>query len=206
MAESTKKSTFDVLNGINVSGKAEKRNGFTYLSWAWAWAEVKKKCPDAQYTVFENEQHWNYHTDGRTCWVKVSVTIGGLEHFEYLPIMDFRNNSIPFEKVTSVDVTRAIQRAVTKACARHGLGLYIYAGEDLPEEDSISGEEAQETPKERKITPCSVCGKEIKKEGQYTAKAIIDESTKKLGKPTCMACWRKIAEERRAQKEQEGNV
>ena len=64
-----------------------------------------------------------------------SVTIEGLEHIEYLPVMDFRNNSIPSDKVTSFDVNKAIQRSLTKACARHGLGLYIYAGEDLPEDE-----------------------------------------------------------------------
>ena len=76
---------------------------------------------------------WNYFTDGRTCWVKTGVTIDGLEHIEYLPVMDMRNQSIPYERVTSFDVNKAIQRSLTKAVARHGLGLYIYAGEDLPE-------------------------------------------------------------------------
>lgn len=125
---------FNELNTIDVSNKTERKNGLTYLSWAWAWGEVKKNHPDAQYKVYENEQGWNYFTDGRTCWVKVSVTINAIEHIEYLPVMDFRNASIPVEKVTSFDVNKAIQRAITKACARHGLGLYIYAGEDLPED------------------------------------------------------------------------
>ena len=61
--------------------------------------------------------------------------MNGIEHIEYLPIMDYKNNSIPLEKVTSTDVNKAIQRSLTKAVARHGLGLYIYAGEDLPEVD-----------------------------------------------------------------------
>jgi hypothetical protein len=67
--------------------------------------------------------------------VKTGITIGGLEHIEYLPIMDYNNRSIPLEKVTSFDMNKAIQRSLTKAAARHGLGLYIYAGEDLPEEE-----------------------------------------------------------------------
>lgn len=133
---------FAELNAINVNDKTEKKNGLTYLSWAWAWAEIKKKFPDAFYTVYENVSGWNYHTDGRTCWVKTGVTVNGLEHIEYLPVMDFRNASIPADKVTSFDVNKAIQRSLTKAAARHGLGLYIYAGEDLPE-----GEEAPEPPK-----------------------------------------------------------
>lgn len=128
-----KKSVFEVLNAINVNGHTEKKNGLTYLSWAWAWAEVKKHYPDAFYTIYENANGLNYHTDGRTCWVKTGVTIEGLEHIEYLPVMDFRNASITADKVTSFDVNKAIQRSLTKAVARHGLGLYIYAGEDLPE-------------------------------------------------------------------------
>ena len=134
---------FATLNNINVNDKTEKKNGLTYLSWAWAWAEIKKLYPDATYTIYENANGWNYHTDGRTCWVKTGVTVCGIEHIEYLPVMDFRNNSIPADKVTSFDVNKAIQRSLTKACARHGLGLYVYAGEDLPED-----EKQQEPPKD----------------------------------------------------------
>ena len=131
--EQNKKSVFEVLSAINVNEHTEQKNGLTYLSWAWAWSEVKKHYPDATYTIYENANGMNYHTDGRTCWVKTGVTINGLEHIEYLPVMDYRNASIPVEKVTSFDVNKAIQRSLTKAVARHGLGLYIYAGEDLPE-------------------------------------------------------------------------
>lgn len=128
-------SIFDTLNSINVGEHIEKKNGLSYLAWAWAWAEVKKKFPEATYTIYENKDGWNYHTDGRTAWVKTGVTIEGLEHIEYLPVMDMRNKSIPVDNVTSFDVNKAIQRSLTKACARHGLGLYIYAGEDLPESE-----------------------------------------------------------------------
>lgn len=129
------KNYFVTLNDINVNGHTEKKNGLTYLSWAWAWAEVKKQFPGAYYTIYENADGLFYHTDGNTCWVKTGVTIDGLEHIEYLPVMDYRNASIPKAKVTSFDVNKAIQRSLTKACARHGLGLYIYAGEDLPESE-----------------------------------------------------------------------
>ena len=135
MEKKEQKSVFEVLNAINVNEHTEKKNNLTYLSWAWAWAEVKKHYPDAYYTIYENRDGLNYHTDGRTCWVKTGVTINGLEHIEYLPVMDFRNASISYDKVTSFDVNKAIQRSLTKAVARHGLGLYIYAGEDLPEDE-----------------------------------------------------------------------
>lgn len=133
-------SIFDTLNSINVGEHIEKKNGLSYLAWAWAWAEVKKKFPEATYTIYENKDGWNYHTDGKTAWVKTGVTIDGLEHIEYLPVMDMRNKSIPVDNVTSFDVNKAIQRSLTKACARHGLGLYIYAGEDLPESEQQPAE------------------------------------------------------------------
>lgn len=130
--EQEKKSVFETLNAVNCNEHTEKKNGLTYLSWAWAWAEVKKRYPGAFFTIYENPDGWPYWTDGRYCWVKTGVTIEGLELTEYLPVMDYKNNSIPIEKVTTMDVNKSIQRSLTKACARHGLGLYIYAGEDLP--------------------------------------------------------------------------
>lgn len=135
---------FTKLNDINVNGKTEQKNGLTYLSWAWAWGEVKKMFPDATYTIYENADGWCYHTDGKTCWVKTGVTVNGIEHIEYLPVMDYKNKSILIGNVTSFDVNKAIQRSLTKAVARHGLGLYIYAGEDLPESEA---EQPKEQPK-----------------------------------------------------------
>ena len=129
-------SVFEVLNAINCNEHTEKKNGLTYLSWAWAWQMIKNNFPDATYTIYENKDGLLYHTDGRTAWVKTGVTINGLEHIEYLPVMDFKNKSIPVEQITSFEVNKAVQRSLTKACARHGLGLYIYAGEDLPNDDT----------------------------------------------------------------------
>lgn len=127
------KSIFEKLNGVNVNEHTEQKGNLTYLSWAWAWAEVKKADPLATYTIYEDANGMFYHTDGRTAWVKTGVTVGGLEHIEYLPVMDYKNKALPVESITSTDVNKTIQRSLTKACARHGLGLYIYAGEDLPE-------------------------------------------------------------------------
>ncbi len=127
------KSIFERLFEINVNDHVEKKNGLSYLSWAYAWAEVKKRYPNANYKVYESENGCIYFTDGRTCWVKTGVIIEGLEHIEYLPVMDYRNKSISLEEITSFDVNKSIQRSLTKALARHGLGLYLYAGEDLPE-------------------------------------------------------------------------
>ena len=88
---------FTELNQINVNDKTEKKGNLTYLSWAWAWGEVKKLYPDATYTIYEREGEFgpvNYFTDGKTAWVKTGVTVNGLEHIEYLPVMDYKNNSI----------------------------------------------------------------------------------------------------------------
>lgn len=141
-------SVFETLSSIDVSGKTEKKSNLTYLSWAWAWGELKNKYPDASYKIYENEiddllihgeqafpikRNVNYFTDGRTAWVKVGVTVDGQEHVEMLPVMDHRNKSIALNAIDSFAVNKTIQRALTKAIARHGLGLYIYAGEDLPE-------------------------------------------------------------------------
>ena len=124
-------SVFEKLSSIDVSNHVEKKQNFNYLSWAWAWAEVQKHYP-ATRKVYKNESGWNYHTDGKTAWVEVGVTIEGVEHVDMLPVMNHTNKSIPAGNITSFDVNKAIQRATVKALALHGLGLHIYAGEDLP--------------------------------------------------------------------------
>ena len=175
---------FAELNALNVGDKIEKKNGLSYLSWAWAWGEVKKLHPDAQYRIYENADGWNYHTDGRTCWVKTGVTVAGIEHIEYLPVMNNRNKSIPVEEVTSFDVNKAIQRSLTKALARHGLGLYIYAGEDLPEDAQKAAKEEERKVKEAKIDEikqASLLG-EIKRTG-WTVEGMLDWLSSKTETP-----------------------
>lgn len=186
---------FTELNALNVSDKIEKKNNLSYLSWAWAWAELKKRFPDATYTVYENKDGWIYHTDGKTCWVKTGVTVNGIENIEYLPVMDFRNNSIPLDKVTSYDVNKTIQRSLTKAVARHGLGLYIYAGEDLPEDEKTQAPAGE--------IACAACGTKIEpvvtKTGKTMSPAEIrDFSRKKFGRCLCPACQKSEAEKAKA--------
>jgi hypothetical protein len=137
------KSVFETLNAINLNDLKEDKGKMTYLSWAYAWGEVKKLYPDMTSTVYENVEGLNYHHDGKTAWVKTGITIQGQEHIEYLPIMDNRNASIPLERINSSDVNKSIQRSMTKAIARHGLGFYIYAGEDLPETEAVANNAAE---------------------------------------------------------------
>lgn len=126
------KSTFKTLASINVKDKIEKKGRFDYLSWAYAWAIIKDKYSDANRKVYESEHTGlNYFTDGNTAYVKVGVTIGGIEHIDYLPIMNHQNKSVKIDALTSFDVNKSIQRSMVKAIAMHGLGLSLWAGEDL---------------------------------------------------------------------------
>lgn len=125
-------NTFKELAAVNVKDRLEKKGRFDYLSWAYAWAIVKDKYPDAQRKVYESEAtELNYFTDGRTGYVKVGVTVNGLEHIDYLPIMGHNNNSLDVSKIDSFVVNKTIQRSTVKAIALHGLGLSLWAGEDL---------------------------------------------------------------------------
>lgn len=201
---------FKALNDINVNDKTEKKNGLTYLSWAWAWGEVKKLFPDATYTIYENKDGWNYHTDGKTCWVKTGVTVNGLEHIEYLPVMDYKNRSIPSDAVTSFDVNKAIQRSLTKAVARHGLGLYIYAGEDLPESeaDAKPKESIEDVAKRFKDFPkltcdecsCVILGYTGKNGKPVSPEEHIEFTKQRFGKTLCLACAKKAAANAEANK------
>lgn len=118
---------------INVSEHTEKKNGLTYLSWAWAWAEVLKLDPDATWEAVEfNGFPASFAPDG-SALVKTIVTIKGKAKSCWLPVMNHRNQAI--KNPDAFNINTAIVRCLTKCISMHGLGLYIYAGEDLPEED-----------------------------------------------------------------------
>ena len=134
---------FKKLSAINVKGMAEKKGNFNYLSWANAWSLIKEQYPQLKRKVYESKIQISradgslitskvpYMTDGKTASVKVKITINGIPHTDFLPVMDYRNNSIPYDKMTSMDVNTAIQRSTAKAIAMHGLGIAIFKGEDL---------------------------------------------------------------------------
>jgi len=131
---SENKSVFQTLSAVSVKDKIERKGNLDYLSWANAWATLKQHYPDAQRKIYEHDHTgFNYFTDGKSAWVKVGIVVDELEHIDYLPIMDFRNNAIPIEKVTATDVNKTIQRSTAKAIAMHGLGLSLWTGEDVPE-------------------------------------------------------------------------
>jgi len=138
---------FEKLYSLNVNDKTEKKNGLTYLSWAYAWAEFVKFYPDATYEIvkFDGKPYYADNT-GAMCYTK--VTAGTLTHEMWLPVMDGANKAMksePYEYVTKYgkksveaftmfDVNKTLMRCLVKNLAMFGLGLYIYAGEDLPEQ------------------------------------------------------------------------
>jgi len=172
------------LYDVAVKDYIEKKNGLSYLSWAYAWKEVKKTFPKANFKVIHNKDGWNYHTDGKSCWVEVEFTPDGEETYEeYLPVMDYRNQSIPADKVTSMDVNKALQRAKAKVIATAtGLGICLYYGEDIPDE---LGEKPQEI-------FCADCGKKIvpiiRNGKTYTAEDIAASSKTAYGRTLCWDC------------------
>lgn len=185
---------------VDCSDYIEKKNGLSYVSWVYAWQEVKARFPDAQYKIYERDDGVIYWTDGKTAWTKVSVTINGIEHIEYLPIMDFKNKSIPLDSITSMDANKSIQRGLTKACARHGLGLYVYAGEDLPVDTSIDKEQKVSVLNDRIELIASLCNdflnvadEDVVKDRRAKLGATLKGLIKsKAGKP--IADYRKITE------------
>jgi hypothetical protein len=138
-----RKELIEKLLKTNVNEHTEKKNGLTYLSWAWAWAEALKADSSAWYKIEMFGDKCFMDING-TAMVFVTVTMYGKPMTCQLPVMDYRNKAIPNPDAFAVNT--AIMRCMTKALSLHGLGLYIYAGEDLPEGESDEG-----TPDEGKM-------------------------------------------------------
>jgi len=141
-----KKSIFEVLNAVNVNEFTEKKGNFTYLSWAWAVRELLKVDPRAEWIVHEyphgnGETQSPYMRTAAGCFVKVTLTVDGIKRTQVHPILDNRNQTI--DEPNAFQVNTSIQRCLAKAIALHGLGLYIYAGEDLPSYTPLSKEQVK---------------------------------------------------------------
>lgn len=225
------KELFEKLNALNVNEKTEKKNGLTYLSWAWAWAEFKKVCPDATYEVVKfNGLPYAYDED-TGYMVYTTVTAGGVTHEMWLPVMDGANRAMKndyyeytvknplfkyaklasdgkyydkynneqkeyitksCEPATMFDVNKAIMRCLTKNLAMFGLGLYIYAGEDLPE----SEEPQKPDPVEEGPAPvhCPKCGSVILRE-KIKGKIREPEEILEACGGMCLGCWHEAQNE-----------
>tara|TARA_R100001082_G_C4356550_1_gene157159 strand:+ start:25 stop:612 length:588 start_codon:yes stop_codon:yes gene_type:complete len=146
MAVKKKENTFEKLNKIDVSKFTEKKGQFNYLSWAYAVRELLKVCPDATWEVhlFENEHGTKqpYMKNGTGSYVQVSVEVDGVVRSQIHPVLDHRNQ--PIENANAFQINTSIQRCLAKAIALHGLGLYIFAGEDLPESDPLTKVQVKE--------------------------------------------------------------
>lgn len=164
MEQEKTKSLFETLSAINCNGHTESKNNITYLSWAWAWGEFRKVCPNATYEVYKDEHNNPFIKTSEGYMVFTKVTPGApwnegtLEM--WLPVMDANNEAMqdhPREIKTKsrtftvqaadmFDINKAIMRCLTKNVAMFGLGFYIYAGEDLPEgEEEPKKDEKPET-------------------------------------------------------------
>lgn len=146
------KSVFETLSAINVNDKVEKKSGLTYLSWAWAWAEVKKTYPDASYLVLREPSTFlpYFHDASLGYMVMTQVTIQGQTLEMWLPVMDGANKAMKHEAYTystrygdksveqasMFDINKTLMRCLVKNLAMFGLGHYIFAGEDLPESEA----------------------------------------------------------------------
>jgi len=141
------KSVFERLSSINVNEHVEKKSNLTYLSWAWAWTATKTECPDATYKIGETEYD---EALGFMCHTSVTIEDETLEM--WLPVMDGANKSMKktaysyssrygdktVEAATTFDINKTIMRCLVKNLAMFGLGIYIYAGEDLPEGETTT--------------------------------------------------------------------
>ena len=139
------KSVFDRLSAINVNEHVEKKDNLTYLSWAWAWSVTKKECPDASYKILETE-----YDEALGFMCHTNVTIEGQTLEMWLPVMDGKNKSMKkqaytyttkygekqVDAATTFDINKTLMRCLVKNLAMFGLGIYIFAGEDLPESES----------------------------------------------------------------------
>ena len=174
------KELFDKLYGTDVNNRTEKKNGLTYLSWAWAWAEFKKACPDATYEIVKQENGLPYAYDQNTGYmVYTRVTACGVTHEMWLPVMDYRNKALQVGQATMFDINKTIMRCLTNNLAMFGLGLYIYAGEDLPDGETASNAPSKPAEPPQSIM-CNVCGKEIssvKKGAQMLTGAQVAQQT-----------------------------
>ena len=135
----TTQSTFMKLFKTDVSDYVEQKGKYNYLSWCFAVQELKRACPDARWGVTKAENGDPFHKTECGYFVEVWVEVDGISLSQIHPVLDNRNQ--PIENPNAFQMNTSLQRALTKAIALHGLGLYIYAGEDLPEPDALTPKE-----------------------------------------------------------------
>lgn len=208
MTEEKKENYFEVLRKVQAPTEKIKMGSreLTYISWADAWDALKKIHPEAGYTIYTDERGIPYFSDASGCYVKVRVTVGDLEpggdfftpqkpnwgvgHEMVLPVLDHMNKPVKQAQIDSFQVNKAIMRCLAKAIAMHGLGLYVYRGEDFPEREQT--EEDKQLEKEEKevihggtiLHECSDCKEKI-------SEKVSSYSLDKFNKELCLQCQKK---------------
>lgn len=153
------KSVWETLSAINVNEHTEQKNGLTYLSWAWAWGVLKKHYPSATFEKHIQPNGMPYITDHNGyAYVQVTVTVEGISATELFPVLDYKNKSV--RDPDSFAINTSMQRALAKAISYHGLGHYIYAGEDLPQSDDAP--QTQPEPRQKAASVAVVGGTSAK--------------------------------------------
>ena len=137
----TTQNTFNKLFKTDVSKYTQKKGKFNYLSWAYAVQELKKVCPTARWGVTKAEDGSPFFQTSCGHFVEVWVDVEGVSLSQVHPVLDNRNQ--PIENPNSFHINTSLQRALAKCIALHGLGLYIFAGEDLPEPDALTPKEEE---------------------------------------------------------------
>tara|TARA_R110000823_G_scaffold54234_1_gene133197 strand:+ start:829 stop:1404 length:576 start_codon:yes stop_codon:yes gene_type:complete len=132
---------FELLRKHNVSKHMEKKGQFNYLSWAYAVEELRKLKPDSTWRVIKTEEGYPYISTPAGHFVEVEVTVDDISLSQIHPVLDNKNQTI--ENPNAFQINTSIQRCLAKAIALHGLGLYIFRGEDLPEADPLNNEQLQ---------------------------------------------------------------
>ena len=142
MANTKKEHYFEVLRKHNVSKHMEQKGQFNYLSWAYAVEELRKLKPDATWRVIKDNDGFPYTATPAGAFVEVEVTVDDISLSQIHPVLDHRNQTI--DSPNAFQINTSIQRCLAKAIALHGLGLYIFRGEDLPESDPLNIDECVE--------------------------------------------------------------
>lgn len=178
-------SKFEEVYKRDVTKWIEKKGNLSYLSWANAWAEFKKIYPDATYELKKFDGLPYVHDSDTGYMVFTSVTADGVTYDMWLPVMDARNKTLM--NATMFDINKTIMRCFAKNLAMFGLGLYIYAGEDLPEDEQSSksgdgGTKAQSTSKQPSETQTAAQSDEAKLKAAMERKIILKGMERKLSK------------------------
>lgn len=140
-------SKFKEMYDLDIKGMVETKNGLSYLSWATAWKLLIEHYPEATYTVEKNADNMPYFKDATGGFVYTSITVGGITHSMMLPIFDYKNKTIPTERITAFDINTSAMRCLAKNVALFGIGLRLYTNEDLPTTDEAKPIPKAESPK-----------------------------------------------------------